>query len=100
KSAVARGIDFGDVAVQVQDLQVGLVTNGVDHDLQSAAIGGLDTLKHHPFGQHLVKEQTAIAGLIIIGLKEQSGGAAQAAIRETFQDANSQQVVAEVGTNA
>ena len=86
--------------VDVQDAQVRLVADGVDHDLQADLVGGLDALEHDAFGQHLVEEQAARVRGVAVRLEEERGGRAKAAVGETLEPADAQHVAAERGAHA
>ena len=100
EAPVARPVLLGRLLVDVEDAQVRLVADGVDHDLQAELVRAFDAFEHDAFGQHLVEQQAARVRRIVVRLEEEGGGGAEAAIGKTLQPADAQPVAAERGAHA
>src|SRR5438093_801911 len=100
KAAVARSILISDLPVDFQDAKVRLIANGVNHDLQTGLIRTLRPSEHDAFGKHLIEEQAARVGRVVVRLEEKRGGRAEAAISEPLEAAYTEQVAAKRGAHA
>ena len=92
---VARTVLLRRLPVNVEDAQVGLVADGMNHHLQPHLVRALDPFEHDAFRQHLVEQQAARVGRIVVRLEEEGGRRTEAAVGKAFQPADAQHIAAE-----
>jgi len=69
--------------VDIEDAHVGLVSNGMDHDLQTQFVGAFDALSMTPSGS-IWSNKSREYWARRCTLEEERRGGSQAAVRETF----------------
>jgi hypothetical protein len=96
KATITLTVFLCDPFEDSQDLIIGTIADGVNHHVQTGAVGIAHAAKHRTLRKHLIASQPARLRRVIVGFIEKRRRGTQTSVSETFQAANTQHVAAKV----